>query len=210
MKGNKLLKKLNGYQKAPRNRFCLLKEAELTHEELLLYELGLAIADWDPEHIDTFGTFKATNEELAELLGWSCGSTVSRHKTELINKGFLIRDEDGRIRPKDFENWLYQRNSYAKMLTVSAEKKVPRAYKQEELAKMHEFRPQKSISSLSSFKVNSSLGGGNREVLNDEEIDRICSDLEEKEEKNLDEMSDDEIVQKCTEIFGEGTRLSDE
>jgi len=103
-KDNSLFKKLKGFQKADRGRFFLLSLGKLTQEEFVLYELCVAITDWDRCHLDTYGTFKATNQELAEVLGRDAGSTISRHKKSLMEKGFL--DAQGeRLRVKDFENW---------------------------------------------------------------------------------------------------------
>lgn len=101
---NALFKKLRGFQKADRGRFFLLSFGELTQEEFILYELCIAITDWDSSHIDTYGSFKATNQELAQVLGREAGSTISRHKKSLIEKGFLKVQGD-RWNVRDFEKW---------------------------------------------------------------------------------------------------------
>lgn len=101
---NSLIKKLNGYQKADRSRFKLLREGVLTIEELMLFELAIAITDWDSEH-EHFGSFKVADEDIANILGWKDRSSVCRYRNNLIKKGFLTVLEEGYIRPKDFEKW---------------------------------------------------------------------------------------------------------
>jgi len=101
-KSNKLIKKLNGYQKANRERFLLLTFGELTLGEFVLYEFCITITDWDSRHYETYGTFKETNQQIAQMLDWKDGSTVSRYKKSLIEKGILELEGD-RLRVKDFE-----------------------------------------------------------------------------------------------------------
>ncbi len=103
-KTNRLIKKLNGYQKANRHRFLWLAFEMLTQEELVLYEFCVAITDWDRTHLDTYRTFKATNQEIAQILRWKADSTVSRHIRSLIAKGFVAIVGE-RLKVKDFEEW---------------------------------------------------------------------------------------------------------
>ncbi len=103
-KTNRLVKKLNGFQKTNRHRFLWLAFEELTQEELILYEFCAAITDWDRKHFDTYGTFKASNQEIAQILRWKADSTVSRYKKILIKKGYLEVEGD-RLKVKDFEEW---------------------------------------------------------------------------------------------------------
>jgi hypothetical protein len=44
-----LLKKLVGWYGTYRGRFLLLKNKVLTKEEFILYEAGVAFADWDKD-----------------------------------------------------------------------------------------------------------------------------------------------------------------
>jgi len=101
---NPLNKKLRGFQRAPRERFKLLKDNILTTEELLLYEFLIAITDWDKDH-ENYGLFKATDEEIAEILGWKSRSTICKYRGSLINKGLLIPIEGGRMKAKDYSEW---------------------------------------------------------------------------------------------------------
>jgi len=101
---NTLIKKLNGFQKADRSRFKLLREGVLTIEELVLFELAIAVTDWDSEH-EHFGSFKVADEDIANILGWKDRSSVCRYRNNLIKKGFLTILEEGYIQPKDFEKW---------------------------------------------------------------------------------------------------------
>jgi hypothetical protein len=109
-KANSLTKKLKGYQKAHKDRFYLLALDRMTMEEFILYELFIAITDWDRRHFDTYGTFKATNREIREVLRWKADSTVSRHKKSLMEKGFLETLGE-RLKVKDFESWELKKGS---------------------------------------------------------------------------------------------------
>jgi len=95
---------MRGYQKAPRERFKLLKDKVLTTEELVLYEFLIAITDWDSNH-ETYGLFKAIDEDIAETLGWKSRSTVCKHRKSLFKKGFLIPVEKGWVKAKDYSEW---------------------------------------------------------------------------------------------------------
>ena len=157
MKRNKLLKKIKGYQKAPRERFSLLANHVLTTEEFVVYELGIAITDWDAEHDDEiYGKFKATNKELAELCGWKSDSTISRIKKKLIKKELFIEDGEY-LRVKDFESWQLRKNPHAKTQSRDAETQTAPAILQNEPAKMQDFHAQKPVYPLVSFNGNSSL-----------------------------------------------------
>jgi len=137
MKNNcRLFKKLNGYQKADRGRFMLLALGELSHEEFLLYEIFEAITDWDNRHVDTYGTFEATNKDLAMVLGWRADSTVSRHKKSLINKGYVERIGD-RFKTKDFEKWELRKRP-ANMKNKSADMQVTNANNEDILADLQD------------------------------------------------------------------------
>lgn len=101
---NPLNKKLRGFQKAPRERFKLLRDGLLTVEELMLYEFYIAITDWDVAH-NIYGKFQTTDDKVAKIMGWNSRSTVCIHRNRLLKKKFLVRDEDGLFSPKDFEDW---------------------------------------------------------------------------------------------------------
>lgn len=135
-KDNRLFKKLKGFQRADRGRFFLLALDQLTQEEFILHELFIAITDWDTNHFETYGTFEATNKELAQILKWKADSTVSRHKKSLIDKGFVELAGE-RFRVKDFEKWQYKK-SFAKTQHKDAEMQATNAKMQDGLAEMHE------------------------------------------------------------------------
>lgn len=157
MKKNRLLKKIRGYQRAPRERFSLLINHILTAEEFVVYELGLAITDWDTEHDDEiYGKFKATNLEMAEICGWKSDSTVSRIKSKLIKKGLFI-DDGEYIRAKDFEEWQLRKKPPAKMQDDIAKMQPQSANPQYESAKTQEFHAQTPHYPLVSSNGNSRL-----------------------------------------------------
>lgn len=171
MEINGINKKLRGYQKAPRDRFNLLQQHILTQEEFLIYELAIAITDWDDDH-STYGTFKATNKELAQILGWSSDSPVVRYKQSLIRKGYLRALSSGFIQAIDFEAWQirkpYQKNSsseVAKLQPLPANLQHEHAEMQTEAAKLQEFPAQKTNYSLGSFKGESMVSRSNEDYL---------------------------------------------
>lgn len=173
-KTNRLVKKMNGYQKANRDRFLLLAFGELTQEELLLYEFCIAITDWDKNH-DNYGTFEATNQEIAEMLRWKANSSVSRYKRSLIDKGFL-EISGSRVRVKDFEKWELRKTGYAKMQNENASMQGGSANMHDHYAKTQGFSPQNNDHSLGSYKGN--VGFPHSEVISDEELDRISEEID--------------------------------
>jgi len=96
---NLLAQKLKGYHRHFRGRFLLLKNKVLTEEEYILWDLSFStLADWDKQnHPDNYGTFNYTQEEIASLLGWH-KTKVCRLSKSLFQKGFWIRQSDGKIR----------------------------------------------------------------------------------------------------------------
>lgn len=171
MKTNPLLKKLRGYQRAPRDRFLLLFYKVFAQEELALYELGIAITDWDSTHIDTYGTFKATNKQIANILGWKNDSSVSRYKKSLIKKGYFKLDSDGRIQIKGFNLWELRQKKSAENQEKFAELQTDSAKIQESSEKLH-----KNQSYLDSYSLVSSKGG-NKFLRSDREYEEIKKEL---------------------------------
>lgn len=152
MKKNPLFKKLNGFQKAPKDRFLLLTKGILTSEEFVVYELGLAITDWDRDHDeDVYGKFQATNKQIAEVCGWKSDSQVSRIKKKLIEKGYFIRDEE-QLRVKDFEKWQLRKKGFANTQEHSVKLQPVVANMQEDLANTQDIQDQNAIYPLSSYK----------------------------------------------------------
>lgn len=178
---NPLFKKLKGYQKAPRDRFQLLSNKVLSQEELALYELGIAITDWDEEHTETYGTFQATDIDLAGILGWKVASTVNRHRRSLITKGWFIEREDSRITAKDFHQWELRRNSSAKMHKADADTQTFNSEKQIDDAEMQRNQPQNNSYPLGSYKGNLvSFDSSSYEDISDEEMDKIAIEIDRK------------------------------
>ena len=175
---NSLLKKLKGYQKAPRARFLLLKRGQLTQEEFLLYELSIDVTDWDRKH-ETYGTFKATNQEFAEILGWKSDTSVLRHKKSLIKKGLFIVTEDNRLIAKGFEKWQLRKYNPSENENKTAKIQTNPAKIENQTAEIEEARTQEGDYSLVSFKGNLSLSKDIvDETLSDEELNRIISEID--------------------------------
>lgn len=167
---NRLEKKLNGYQRANRDRFLLLSMDILSHEEFLLYEFCIAITDWDSTHYDTYGTFDATNREIASQLRWEASSTVSRYIKSLIGKGY-IEIVDDRMRAKDFHKWELRKKDDANTPRGYAKPHEYNANMHDSPAKIHNSRSQNTDYSLSSSKSNVSFPPN--EYISDKETDRI-------------------------------------
>lgn len=178
---NRLIKKLRGFQKADKGRFLLIAFGELTHEELMLYEFCIAITDWDRDHVDTYGTFQASNREIAAMLKWKADSTVSRYRRSLTNKGYLESVGD-RCRVKDFDKWELRKTDSAKMQTNRAETQGSGAIMQNDPANMQGFQGQNPDYSLVSYKGNVRVDDQN-EVLTDEDYEAIDRFIKERGEK---------------------------
>lgn len=149
---NSLLKKLKGYQKAPRERFLYLTNKLLTTEEMILLEFFAAITDWDEEH-ETYGMFKATNQQVAGVFGWSTDSTVCRHKNNLVKKGLLIKLPSGYFKVKDIDNWLTKRRRNESINIEDVKLQDENAEIKEKPAKMQDVFPR-----IASFPLVSSKG----------------------------------------------------
>jgi hypothetical protein len=149
---NPLLKRLRGYQKAPRDRFVLLTQRVLNHTEFLVYEFCIAITDWDLNH-ETYGSFEATNLQIALILGWKDDSTVSRIRKSLINKG-VFHKKGERIFVDGFENWQLRSRTSANIQPNTANKQEASVSSQEQSANLQEIQPVTPTYSLVSFKGN--------------------------------------------------------
>lgn len=84
-----ILRRLNNtYQKVYRNRHLVAKQLNLKDSEYRLWDLCLAIYDWDKKHEETYQTVETTDKILADILGWS-SSKVCRVRNGLIEKGTI-------------------------------------------------------------------------------------------------------------------------
>lgn len=150
---NKTLdKKLKGYQKAPRERFHLLRDGTLNHTEFLVYEFGIAITDWDINH-ETYGSFEATNLQIALALGWKDDSTVCRIKKSLIHKN-VFKKSGERIVVVGFEDWQLRTRTSANNQPVTANYQELVVSSQESSANLQTNPPETPSYSLVSFKGN--------------------------------------------------------
>lgn len=94
-------KRLRGYYPTFRGKYLLLKENILSQQAFLLYDVSVAIADWDKRH-ESYGVLGSTQEEIEHILGRTKGY-VSRYGKELFNKGFWLKDQHGRTHVVGFE-----------------------------------------------------------------------------------------------------------
>ena len=172
---NLLVKKLKGFHKAPRARFLLLSEHRLSQEEFVLYELGIALAVWDQKK-ENYGTFKASNQELADILGWDSDTSALRHKRSLIKKGYFELVDEGGIRPVGFEKFQIRKHQPANNQEESSETQSSSANIEESGANMQEGQPQNI-----KFPLVSSRDNLVSEHLSDEELEKILTDIDTEE-----------------------------
>lgn len=181
------LKKMVGYYATPRGKYLLLMAKVLSKDEFILYDASITFADWDKEHVQTFGTLNLTQGEIEYLLGRSKGY-VSRYSKGLFDKGFWTKRTDGRIEVAGFEliepkllreitkrDGIVNVQSYIANLQKSvADRQQPNAVLQTSATKdisaiqgqdVAELQPSSLKSDLSSFKGNS--------LRSDEEYQRI-------------------------------------
>lgn len=214
--GNPLLKKLNGYQKAYRARFNLLTDVKfkLTAEEFVLYEFLIAITDWDETHIETYGSFGASDKDIAELLNWKSSSTVNRWRRRLITKKILREHNEDRFKVTGFEKWRLRKGGFkdeGNSLFLHSEN----AKTHTSVAEIDKEQAQTSDYSLVSSKVQSN--DVLSEKLSDDEISQVILEIDNKKlgseigalQKEFS-MNTNEQLDLAKSIFGEGTKWVDE
>lgn len=184
MKINPLLKKLKGYQKAPKERFRLFTSAhKLTPQEFILYEFAIAITDWDRHHT-TFGTFAGSNKQIADLLGWKSDATVLRLKKALIKKKLFSPSDDERLVVNGFAKWELRKSE--KNQPIPANNQYTSDKTQELPEKNQRNYSQNSEQSLVSYKGDiSSFKDTDTEEISDEELDEIGELLDNRYNENF-------------------------
>lgn len=78
----------NTYQRVYRNRHLIAKNLKLNDREYRLWDLYIALYDWDKDHTETYQTVQATDLVLSEVLGWS-PPKVCRVRNLLLKKGAI-------------------------------------------------------------------------------------------------------------------------
>lgn len=180
MKINPLLKKLKGYQRAPKERFRLFTSSHrLTPQEFILYEFAIAITDWDRKHT-TYGTFNGSNKNIADVLGWKSDVTVLRLKKSLIKKRLFIPTADEDLRVNGFDKW--ELRKAAKNQLVPENNQDDSDKNQETPEKNKDDYSQNDKQSLVSYKGNIGSYEGyespHDEGLSDEEFSKIMDILD--------------------------------
>lgn len=102
-------KRLNDtYQKVFRNRHVIAKNESLTDQEYRLWDLYVALYDWDKKH-SHYGCVVDTDKHIAEMLNWS-EAKVCRTRKKLIIKGVVSSIERSVIKvwpiPGYIEKWI--------------------------------------------------------------------------------------------------------
>ncbi|MCL5090834.1 MAG: hypothetical protein M1514_02370 [Patescibacteria group bacterium] len=73
------------FKKVYRNRHHVAKRLNLKDSEYRLWDLYLAVYDWDKKHEETYQTVETADKVLANVLNWS-PSKVCRVRNRLIKK----------------------------------------------------------------------------------------------------------------------------
>jgi DNA-directed RNA polymerase specialized sigma subunit len=81
----------NSFQKTFRNRHLIAVERKLNDQEYRLWDLYIALYDWDTRH-EHFGCVVDTDLHIAEMINWS-ESKVCRYRNSLVEKGMVKMDE---------------------------------------------------------------------------------------------------------------------
>jgi hypothetical protein len=139
----RLLRRLNEtYQKVYRNRHLWSRNLRLTDAEYRLWDLFVALYDWDKKHNETYETIEATDCQIAKILDWS-DSKSCRVRNNLLRKvkGYLKQ---------------IGRSSYKIQPIINEEEIAPMQNKddqmQEKLAPMQENSIQQEPNSIVSYK----------------------------------------------------------
>lgn len=188
---NKLNKRLKGYHKTFRGRFLFLRNKILTEGEFVLWDLSFnVLADWDKNHIETYGTFPYTWADIAFLLG--CSESIICRRSEklfkhhlwerLINgsikvSGIEIIDLLAEITKKegvvDLQDYLAKTQSYNAKLHEN-NVKLQRIYPKEEIPDCAQNLAKTQISASKAHLV--SFKGESRVIRTDEEYQKILEE----------------------------------
>lgn len=79
------------WQKLQRQRHSIALMLELSDSEFRLWDLFIALYDWDVKHYSTYHGVNLSTRDTAKILNWSC-SKVHRYKHKLIQKRIFLDD----------------------------------------------------------------------------------------------------------------------
>lgn len=99
--------RFNGVRFCHRNRWLLLANGFLTIPEFTLLEFCIDMAFWNNPK-EFLGIVEATQEEMANYLGYKNASSVSRPLQSLCKLGFLKQEGKSRLRVVDIKRYLTQ------------------------------------------------------------------------------------------------------
>lgn len=95
--------RFKGYTRTFKGKYLLLQNKTLSDEEFILWDFSFSVlADWDKNHLDKYGEFFFTQDQIAEALGWH-KTKVNRLSQSLSNKGLWQKQGDRKIRVVGFE-----------------------------------------------------------------------------------------------------------
>lgn len=91
----KLLRRITNqsWQKVKRNRHLVAIHLELDDAQYRLWDLLVALYDWDRKHEETYGCVECTDREIAKILSWS-PAKVCRARNELLKKKVIRKPGD--------------------------------------------------------------------------------------------------------------------
>lgn len=145
----KPVKRLNDtYQRLYRNRHLIAKKCGMDDSEYRLWDLYLAIYDWDKTHAATFETFTATDANIAEILGWST-SKVCRARHELLGKKVIEIVERSVYRVKLLP---VKENEIANLQGKNAELQGKIAHMQQDFSPVQQNQGSELVNSIVSSK----------------------------------------------------------
>lgn len=115
--------KINGFRSSHRNRWILLSNKYLSHQEFLLFEYFIDQLDFDSTH-NNFQTFELNLDDLKNIFGKST-KTIQRWFKELKNKGLIIQIDEtkGIYTIHNSERYFTAKKSNGKALQVQEEEK---------------------------------------------------------------------------------------
>lgn len=91
---NRLEEKIKrSYMTLYARRHLIARDLKMSDQEYRLWDLYVAIYDWDKRHYK-YGYFEATDREIAPIIGWDY-STVARYRKKLIKKNIISRAGQG-------------------------------------------------------------------------------------------------------------------
>lgn len=171
-----ILRRLNNtYQRVYRNRHLVAKQLILKDSEYRLWDLYLAIYDWDKKHKETYQTVETTDSILADILDWS-SSKVCRVRNGLIEKGAI------KEKARSFYEVVLlpsSKNDVAKLQDDNANLHNEIAKTQENIAEMQSNQDKTDQSTIVSYKGKYSISTEEEYISIKLKVDELSKQIDE-------------------------------